>query len=219
MRFLKGGTSSRASAVLCLSLLTGLSLPAWAKDTWYIGASSIDTTINNNTVHDRERITSCTLITCTTSIVARDYRGKFDTDRHPAIIFGFVNRDGWRSEFEYTEADFGIRSPQSKEKSIESRRAMASFWRDFKYGNSPLGTYAGFGLGVGQLKQGPADDEFVVAQAGVGVTYAVTRQLTLDLGYRVLSGEPDITLEDSNRAIDMDYRGHSYGLGVRYYMY
>lgn len=211
--------SWKAAAVVSLSLLMGLSSSAWAKDTWYIGASSYDTTFNNNTVHDRERVTTCTLITCTSAIVARDYRGRFDTDRHPAIAFGFVNRGGWRTEFEYSEADFGIRSPESKETSIESRRAMASFWRDFKYGNSPLGTYAGFGLGVGQLKQGPADDEFVMAQAGVGVTYAVTRELTLDLGYRLFTGEPDITLDDSNRAIDLDYSGHSYGLGIRYYLY
>lgn len=213
------GASWKAATAACLSLLMGLSSSAWARDAWYIGATSYDTTFNNNTVHDRERVTTCTLVACTTSIVARDYRGKFDTDRHPAIAFGFLNRGGWRSEFEYSEADFGIRSPESKEDSIESRRAMASFWRDFKNADSPLGTYAGFGLGVGQLKQGPADDEFVMAQVGVGVTYAVTRELTLDLGYRLFTGEPDITLDDSNRAIDLDYSGHSYSLGVRYYIY
>lgn len=212
-------TSVKAVAIAGLSLLMGLSTPALARDTWYIGATSYDTTFNNNTVHDRERVVTCTVITCTSTIVARDYRGKFDTDRHPAIAFGFVNRGGWRSEFEYSEANFGIRSPQSKEDSIESRRAMASFWRDFKSGDSPLGTYAGFGIGAGQLKQGPADDEFVMAQVGVGVTYAVTRALTLDLGYRLFTGEPDITLDDSNRAIDLDYSGHSYALGVRYYIY
>ncbi|MFT5574624.1 MAG: opacity protein-like surface antigen [Bermanella sp.] len=223
MRLIKGAfnrdASWKATAIVCLSLLTGLSSPAWARDAWYVGASSYDTTFNNNTVDDRERITSCNVITCTAAITASDYRAKFDTDRHPAIAFGFLNRNGWRSEFEYSQADFGIRSPKSKETSIESRQAMASFWRDFNYGNSPLGTYAGFGLGVGQLKQGLADDKFVMAQGGVGLTYAVTRELTLDLGYRLFTGEPDITLDDSNRAIDLDYSGHSYALGLRYYMY
>lgn len=212
-------TSYKAAALACLSLLMGVSAPAWAKDTWYIGATSVDTTFNNNTVHDRERVVTCTVVTCSSTVVARDYRGRFDTDRHPAIVFGFVNRDGWRSEFEYSEADFGIRSPESKETSIESRRATASFWRDFKRPDSPLGAYAGFGIGVAQLKQGPADDEFLMVQVGVGVTYAVTRQVTLDLGYRLFTGEPDITLEDSNRAIDLDYSGHRYALGVRYYIY
>lgn len=206
-------------AVVGLSILTGLSTPALARDKWYVGVSSYETTINNNTVHDRERVETCTLVACSTSIVQRDYRGRFDSDRHPAISFGFVNRDGWRSEFEYTEADFGIRSPQSKEDSIESRRVMASFWRDFKYQDSRLGTYLGFGIGVGQLKQGPADDEFAVARAGAGVTYAVTRDLELDLGYRIYAGEPDIVLEDDNRRIDMDNRGHSFNFGIRYYIY
>ena len=36
---------------------------------------------------------------------------------------------------------------------------------------------------------------------------------------RQQEGEPDITLDDSNRAIDLDYSGHSYSLGVRYYIY
>lgn len=210
---------SQGFIVTGLSLLMGMSAPAMARDTWYVGATSYETTINNNTVHDRERVETCTLVACTTSIVERDYRGRFDTDRHPAISFGFVNRDGWRSEFEYTEADFGIRSPQSKEDSIESRRVMASFWRDFKYKDSALGTYLGFGIGIGQLKQGPADDEFALAQAGAGVTYAVTRNVTLDLGYRIYAGEPDIVLEDDNRRIDLDNRGHSFNLGIRYYIY
>ncbi|WP_372764137.1 outer membrane protein, partial [Litorivivens sp.] len=183
---------NKGIAVSGLSLLMALSAPTWARDTWYIGATSYETTMNNNTVHDRERVENCTLVACTSSIVSRDYRGRFDTDRHPAINFGFINRDGWRTEFEYTEADFGIRSQQSKEDSIESRRVMASFWRDFKFNDSPLGTYLGFGFGLGQLKQGPADDEFAVAQLGGGVTYAVTRNLSLDLGYRLYSAEPDI---------------------------
>ncbi len=213
------GASYKAAAIAGFSLLAGISAPAMADDTWYIGASSYDTTFNNNTVHDRERITNCTFVACSTAIVQRDYRGRFDTDRHPSIAVGFVNHDGWRTEFEYTEADFGINSAQSKEDSIESRRVMASFWRDFRRGDSPLGAYAGLGLGVGQLKQGPADDEFVMAQAGVGVTYAISRELTIDLGYRLFTGEPDITLDDSDRAIDLDYSGHSYALGVRYYIY
>lgn len=206
-------------AIAGLSLLAGLSAPALASDAWYIGLSSYETTMNNNTVHDRERVETCTLVACSTSVVERDYRGRFDSDRHPAISFGFVNRDGWRSEFEYTEADFGIRSPESKEDSIESRRVMASFWRDFDYKDSPLGTYLGFGIGVGQLKQGPADDEFALAQAGAGVTYAITRDLELDLGYRIYAGEPDIVLEDDNRRIDLDNRGHSFNFGIRYYIY
>lgn len=210
---------SKGVVVAGLSLMMGISAPGWARDGWYIGATSYETTFNNNTVHDRERVQNCTLVACTTSIVERDYRGRFDTDRHPALSFGFINRDGWRSEFEYTEADWGIRSPQSKEDSIESKKLMASLWRDFQYGDSPLGTYLGFGIGIGQLEQGPADDEFAMAQVGAGVTYAVTRNLELDLGYRLFSAEPDIVLEDSNREIDLDYRGHSFNLGVRYYVF
>lgn len=206
-------------AVAGLSVLMGVSAPSWARDTWYIGATSYESTINNNTIHDRERIQNCTPLGCTSNIERRDYRGRFDTDRHPAIQAGFINRDGWRTEFEYREGDFGIKSPESKEDFIESRRVMASFWRDFKFNDSPLGYYAGMGLGVGQLRQGPADDEFIMAQAGAGLTYAVTRSLQLDLGYRVFAGEPDIVLEDDNRAIDMDYRGNSWNLGVRYYLY
>lgn len=210
---------TKGVTVACLSLLMGLSASSWARDTWYIGGNSYETTFNNNSVKDRERVTNCGPLVCNTTVVERNYRGRFDTDRHPSIQFGFLSRDGWRSEFEYTEADWGIKSPQSKESSIESRRFMASFWRDFRRGDSPLGTYAGLGIGVGELTQGSADDEFIMAQAGVGVTFAVTRQLTLDLGYRLYAAEPDIVLEDSDRAIDLDYRGHSYNLGLRYYIY
>ncbi|WP_372779796.1 outer membrane protein [Litorivivens sp.] len=207
-------------AVAGLSMLMGLSAQTWARDTWYIGATSYESTINNNTIHDRERVQNCApVVGCSSSIERRDYRGRFDTDRHPAINVGFVNRDGWRTEFEYREGDFGIKSPESKEDFIESRRVMASFWRDFEFSDSAFGYYVGMGLGVGQLRQGPADDEFLMAQAGTGLTYAVTRNLTLDLGYRVYAGEPDIVLEDDNRALDMDYRGNSFNFGVRYYLY
>lgn len=72
--------------------------------------------------------------------------------------------------------------------------SMVNVWRDVDLG-SPIGVYAGGGVGMGGVAQpapaagGAAPAAAAVPagmawQAGAGLTYAATERVTLDLGYR-----------------------------------
>jgi opacity protein-like surface antigen len=85
--------------------------------------------------------------------------------------------------------------------------------------------YAGAGLGAARIATsdltvtgGPlsSDSALVFAyQLGLGVDYALTERLSLDLGYRFFSSTRPKFSEASGPAFKMDYLNHSVVLGLR----
>lgn len=78
--------------------------------------------------------------------------------------------------------------------------------------------YLGLGVGGVDVELGGESDDGVMVQFGVGVSYDVVHDLTVDLGYRYFESE-DLNYELANGDLLTEYKGDVFTLGVRWYFF
>lgn len=204
---------SRAPVFLVFLLLAVLAAPAFAAGP-YVGAEG------GVTFLEKAKVT-------------QDGFPDFDLKTDTGFGLGLVG--GFDFGTYRLEGEFAYRRNNNKEVSLggltggiggdySSMALMVNGYYDFKMVSPVLYPYLGVGIGGARdslkVEDGGTvidDDQFVFAyQAAAGVAFNVTKELTLDLGYKYFATtKPEFEDADGAKA-KVEYMSHNIFLGVRY---
>ena len=205
--------------MLSLAAMLGSTTVVYAESDWYVSLKAGVSIVEDNELSDS------------------GIDGKYESDAGHTVsgAIGMVFRDGYRIEFEVanqindfenisgTEVEVGTFSISGVDISVTT--FLANAYKDFNI-TEKLSTYVSGGIGLaygeldataGQITVGATtvpftdgstyDDTVFAWQLGTGLGYDLTKEITLDLGYRYL-GTGDFS-ED-------DFGSHNVTAGIRY---
>ena len=168
-----------------------------------------------------------------------DSLGDFSLEFNPALqgsaMVGWDFEPGnpigeGRIELEYTRRSNPLDQVKFAEGSfkgdgdVTADSLLLNFFGVYRY-NEYLSPYFGLGLGAARIKASDlreagyplasGSDTVFAGQVGVGVDFALTRYLNLDLGYRFFGTSRPEFKEADGHTFKMDYFSHSAVVGLR----
>lgn len=164
------------------------------------------------------------------------FRLEFDPAFQGSAVAGWDFEPGnpvgeGRIELEYTRRSNPLDQVKFAEGSFKGNgnltadSLLVNFFGVFR-DDRPWSPYVGLGIGAARIDASdlkvtgqPLGNSSVVVfayQFGTGLDYTLTRQLSLDLGYRFFGGVRPEFKEASGRKFKMDYYNHSAVLGMRW---
>jgi opacity protein-like surface antigen len=142
---------------------------------------------------------------------------KFDTGYGLGLLGGF-DFGTYR-----LEGEFAYRKNDNKEITgdTSSVALMANGYYDFRMVSPTFVPYIGGGLGFARVSEKATiidDSDMVFAyQFATGVGFAISKELTLDLGYKYFATtDPSFEVSGSGAKIDVEYKSHNLFLGARF---
>lgn len=167
---------------------------------------------------------------------SKDFGLKFDPGLMGSAVLGWDFEPGnpvgeGRIELEYSHRTNRLDKAKYSEGSVPASgnvtadSLLFSFYGVFHEAGRSWSPYMGAGLGAARIEASDlqvtgkplsADSAFVFAyQGGVGIDYALTDRLNLDLGYRFFGGMRPKFSEADGTPFRMSYYNHSVVLGLR----
>ncbi len=126
---------------------------------------------------------------------------------------GYKISNGFRIDGEYTYRDNEIKAMGIKG-NIESHSLMANGYVDIPTGGK-ITPYIGAGAGVSNVSDGDVDDTVFAYQGMAGLSYAVSEQTAIQLGYKYFATSTP-KYDVGFGKVKAPYRTHNLELGVRY---
>lgn len=147
------------------------------------------------------------------------FGGSFAAGVSSPLEYGAV-----RMELEYAQNADAKKGHGDEKTTIETRAGFVNAYYDFDLNQSvPLTPYVGMGLGWGHFEvkddEGPLKKNGLAFNVGAGVSYAMSKNLALDTGYRFVRYAPiKKTYKDDEGMLKVrtQSRAHEIYAGLRY---
>ena len=140
----------------------------------------------------------------------------YDTGYNIEGVVGYAFEASWRAELALNWQENSFEDAPSKY-GMSVLSVMANGYYDFKAGAgfTPY-LFAGLGFLNGELSfDEDYDDTVFAGQLGVGVGYAITEHVILDLKYKYFMSQ-DLEITGEGEKVDVSLAGHQIQFGVRY---
>ncbi len=147
---------------------------------------------------------------------AQTFETTYDDGSGYDVSLGYDFPGAFRLELNYADFDNDLEEVggAQADDTLQSQLLMGNLWFDFNESGT-VQPYLGLGLGAARLSLEEADDTVMVAQAGLGLNFALTDHVKINLGYRYFEGK-DAEFSNSTTTYDTEYAGQRVSLGLRY---
>lgn len=138
-----------------------------------------------------------------------------------SLGYEYANNVRIEGEIGYQKSDLdeitaGGTTVDASSEDVKTWSFLANMYYDFK-NSSPFSSYLSAGLGYANVEIGNEDDNVPIAQLGVGVGYALSEKVIIDLKYRYLIAitDPEFHYPALHVSVESEFASHIVMLGMR----